>query len=83
MRQFEIVGLERGNNGCNCTIYHSVPCSSVVAVRDIIILEKCELEDGEHAVKAMKIVDRYPTCYVAFLLWSLLKYEDLLDQIIL
>ena len=68
MRQFEIVGLERGNNGYHCVIHHSVLCSSVVAVRDIIMLEKYQLEDRKDAIKAMKIIDGHPTCYVAFLL---------------
>ena len=78
MRQFEIVGLERGNNGRHCAIHHSVPCGSVVAVGDIIMLEKYQLEDGEDTVKAMKIVDGHPTCYVAFLPRSLLKHFYLL-----
>ena len=81
MRKFEIAGLERGNNGCHCAIHHSVPCGSVVAVRDVIMLEKCKLDDREDAVKAMKIVDGHPTCYVAFLPRSLLKHFDLLHQI--
>ena len=81
MKNFAIASLERGNNGRHCAIHHSVPCGSVVAVGDIIMLEKCELEDGEDAVKAMKIVDGHPTCHVAFLPRSLLKYDDLLHQI--
>ena len=81
MKKFEIIGLERGNNGRHCAIHHSVPCGSVVAVGDIIMLEKCKLEDGEDAIKAMKIVDGHPTCHVAFLPRSLLKYDDLLHQI--
>ena len=81
MRQFEIAGLERGNNGRHCAIHHSVPCGSVVAVGDIIMLEKYELDDGEDAMKAMKIVDGHPTCHVAFLPRSLLKHFDLLHQI--
>ena len=82
MRQFEIIGLERGNNRCHCTMYYSVPCGSVIAVGDIIMLEKCQLEDGEDAVKVMKIVGGHPTCYMAFLPRSLLKYDNLLHQIV-
>lgn len=81
MKKFEIVGSEKGNNGCHCAIHHSVTCGSVVAVGDVIMLEKCELDDGEDAVKAMKIADGNPTCHVAFLPRSLLKSVDLLNQI--
>ena len=73
MRQFKIAGLERGNNGCYCAIYYSVPCSSIVAIGDIIMLEKFQFKDGEDTTKVMKIVDGYPTCYVVFLPRSLLK----------
>ena len=45
------------------------------------MVEKYKLDDGEDATKAMKIVDRYQTCHVAFLLRSLLKHFDLLHQI--
>ena len=45
------------------------------------MLEKCKLNDKEDAVKAIKIVNGHPTYHVAFLLRSLLKYFNLLHQI--
>ena len=73
--------MERGNSGCYCAIHHAAPCSSVISVGDVIILEKVQLNDGEDAMKAMMIVDGHPTCYAAFLPRSLLKYFNLLHQI--
>ena len=78
MRKFKIVGLERGNNGRHCVIHHATSCGSVVAVGDMIMLEKYVLKDREDTAKVMKIADRYPTYYIAFLPQSLLKHFNLL-----
>ena len=39
MKKIEIIGLERGKNGCHYVIHYSIPCGSIVTVRDMIMLE--------------------------------------------
>ena len=70
-KKIKIVCFEKVNNSSHYTIYYSVPYSSVIAVRDMIILEKCEFSNRENTVKVMKIIDRGLSYYIAFLLRSL------------
>ena len=73
MRGFEIVGLDRGNNGRHCDIHQVIPCGSSISVGDNVILQHCALENGEDAVRVRKVENNCLTCCVAFLPRALLK----------
>ena len=73
MRVFEIVGLDRGNNGRHYDVHQVIPCGSSISVGDNAILQHCTLENGEDAVRVRKVENNCLTCYVAFLPRALLK----------
>ena len=70
--------MERDNNGHHYAIHYAIPCSSVVAIGYTMVLEKYKLKDREDGINLMKIVDRYLSYHVDFLLQSLIKHADLL-----
>ena len=73
MRVFEIVGLDRGNNGRHCDVHQVIPYRLSISVGDNVILQHCTLENGEDAVRVKKVENNFFTYCVAFLPRALLK----------
>ena len=55
--QFEVVGLDKGENGRHCCRHIATPCGQLVAVGDCVVTNFETSENGDKSVKVFKIED--------------------------
>ena len=65
--QFEIFGLDRGDDGRHCKVDVATPDGESIAVGDHVSITFEALDNGDDSVKVFKIENRMKTCHVAFL----------------
>ena len=53
--QYEIVGLEKGDNGRHCDMHIATSCGESIVVGDFVSINIETLDNGDKAVKVCKL----------------------------